>query len=522
MSNRRRALLRSRQLATRNSAPPTPNAPLGSRMINGIVNDLKILGNTPIIKKLRDAQQQFIEVTDRIPGVKQLESLANKAAVAEDRLPSSVVARGGMGAAQGLGNAINLDPRLAMGMGLLIGGVHTSGPKKGKYKYPNQKHPKVDAIEDLMEGTVYPKVKQSVEAAGKPSIAGLPKTLPDGTPLKYKNHGAGSWNFENRGGVSVYPQDAPAKPIPPAVVKKQLVQDYGIPADVADDLLRYQPKPTPEGMTISREAKVAMINPDPTDLKAKSREFYSSTPVTDRQGVKYSPKQDRAYSVPLANKDVTITYPSGNKSVHTIEGARSIQERVRQIPGMEDVVIDSMQAHHRFVLKESTDFMQYFDDPSIVRKAYGKAGINPGDDVMQRIDLPVRLHQTDPSIKYDAYKKYAAHERLQARPGTPEHAAKTPIQAEPGQSRWSHLKDLPDDKARLKYIEQHISDLRKSERIGLEAFFQQFMLQPGREKFGIDPYIGNFGQQILAPHDPIGDKIRQGYVNRRRMKINGT
>ena len=311
-----------------------------------------------------------------------------------------------------------------------------------------------------------------------------------------------------------------ADDLAPAGFKNRLMRDYGMPADVADDLARYQPKPTPKGMTISREAKVAMINPDPTDLKAKSREFYSSSPVTDRQGVKYSPKQDRAYTVPLTNKDVTITYPSGNKSVHTIEGARSIQERVRQIPGMEDVVIDSMQAHHRFVLKESTDFMQYFDDPSIVRKAYGKAGINPGDDVMQRIDLPVRLHQTDPSIKYQGYKQHAAHERLQARPGTPEHAAKTPIQAEPGQSRWSHLKDLPNDNARLKYIEQHIADLRKSERIGLEAFFEQFMLQPGREKFGIDPYIGNFSQQILAPHNPIGDKIRQGYVNRRRMQIN--
>jgi hypothetical protein len=405
---------------------------------------------------------------------------------ADDRLPSSRVAIGGAVAAQRAGNALNIDPRLAGIGGLLIGGVKQGGDngflKRLRY---GPKGPKFNSeaspIERIRYGPSGKPTTASPTAIVKPSVS---NTVPE--------------------------------------LKKQLVENYGVSSDTADDLLRYQPKKTPEGKTISREEKVALINPDLEDLKNKTREFYSASSVTDRKGVTYKPKQDRPYTVPLSDKEVTVVKPDGTKDVLKIEGAKTIQERVRKIPGMEDVVIDSMQAHHRFVLKESTDFMQYFDDPSIVRNAYKEAGINPGDDVMQRIDLPVRLHQTDPSIKYDGYKASAAHERLQARPGTPEHAAGTPIQAEPGMSRWGHLMDLPNDKARAKYIKQHIEDLRKSEKIGLESYFQQFLIQPGREQFGVDPYIGNFGQQVLAPHNPLGDIIRQSYVNRRRMKINGT
>jgi hypothetical protein len=368
--------------------------------------------------------------------------------------------------------------------------------------------------------------------------------LPDGTVLSWKNQGQSKFNPGVKGGLTPqFNPPVPGKsypsvddvvgrtpaPIPNVSTQVQAPKPEPIrvgktPARIsaALDNRRYQPKPTPEGKTITREQKVALINPDPQDLKAKSKEFYSQAPVTDRHGVSYSAapksKLDRAYTVPASDKLVKVTQPDGTSEVVKIEGAKSIQERVRQIPGNEDVVVDSMQAHHRNVLKESTDFIQYFDDPSIVLKAYKEAGINPGDDVLQRVDLPVRLHQTDPSIKYNGYKQYAAHERLQARPGTPEHAAGTPIQAERGMSRWSHLAELPNDEARLEYLAQHIEDLKKSEQIALEAYFQQFLLQPNRQQFGVDPYIGNLGQQVLAPHNKLGDKLRQAYIDRRKRQ----
>jgi hypothetical protein len=475
----------------------------------------------PAVQNFQNFQQGVAKAT---PFLDPVVNAANRAVKADDKLPSSRVAQGGAILAQKAGGAFNLDPRLAGFGALLIGGVHTSGPKAGTYKWKPSGDLKAhtDTIENAIE-----QAHQHFNKTGSLKGANTLIELPNGQALRISNKG--SVNFDRRTGLS--PVATTAKPKPTAAptvstavpdLKKQLVQDYGVTPEVADDLLRYQPKKTPEGKTISREEKVALINPDPNDLKAKTKEFYSASEVTDRQGITYKPKGDRPYTVPLSDKEVTVTQPDGTKNVLKIEGAKTIQERVRQMPGMEDVVIDSMQAHHRYVLKESTDFMQYFDDPSIVRKAYEDAGINPGDDVLQRVDLPVRLHQTDPSIKYDGYKQHAAHERLQARPGTPEHAAGTPIQAEPGMSRWGHLMDKPSDKERLHYIKQHIEDLKKSEKIALESYFQQFLVQPGREQFGVDPYIGNFGQQILAPHNPLGDKIRQGYVNRRRMKINGT
>jgi hypothetical protein len=478
----------------------------------------------PAVKNVQNFQEQVRKAT---PFLDPIDRAVGGAMRQEDRLPSSVVARGGVVAAQRAGNALNIDPRLAGIGGLLIGGVHTSGPKAGTYKWrpTGDLKPYADIIEERIEAAHQHFQKHKSLKGFNTSVQ-----LPDGRSVRISNKG--NVSFDGRTGLSPVATTTKPKPTvtsnaatPVPEVRRQLVEDYGVPEAAADDLLRYQPKPTPPGKTITREEKVALINPDPNDLKSKTKEFYSQAPITDRRGVLYSAapgsKMDRPYSVPASDKQVKVTQPDGTSSVLKIEGAKTIQERVRQIPGMEDVVIDSMQAHHRFVLKESTDFMQYFDDPSIVRRAYEDAGIHPGDDVMQRVDLPVRLHQTDPSVKYYGYREHAAHERLQARPGTPEHAAGTPIQAEPGMSRWGHLMNLPNDKARERFIKQHIEDLKKSEKIALEAYYQQFLVQPGREQFGVDPYIGNFAQQVLAPHNIVGDIIRQSYVNRRNLQING-
>lgn len=449
-------------------------------------------------------------------------------------LPAAPVtrqARGG-GVQRGIQRQVQASRGVPVGE---VGAVYPAGhPRAGTVKqggvlrsqYPD----KINDLEDALE-QFYQKTN---EAGGKLSKAYPPNSrtvldFGDGTEA-YAFDG-GNFNFANRNGIRVKTRPTSNKPNPLPNVSTQVqapkpepIRVSKKPAPLAPALSdrRYQPQPTPAGKTISREQKVALLNPDPQDLKAKTKEFYSQAPVTDRHGVSYSAapksKLDRPYTVPASDKLVKVTQPDGTSEVVKIEGAKSIQERVRQIPGNEDVVVDSMQAHHRNVLKESTDFMQYFDDPSLVRAAYEKAGIHAGDDVMQRVDLPVRLHQTDPSVKYDGYRQHAAHARTRGWSGTPEGTAGTPIEAERGMSRWGHLAELPNDEARLAYLEQHLQDLKKSEQIALEAYYQQFLLQPDRQQFGVDPYIGNFGQQVLAPHNKLGDKLRQAYINRRRKK----
>lgn len=309
--------------------------------------------------------------------------------------------------------------------------------------------------------------------------------------------------------------------------QRQAIIDAGLP----DPNTRYHTKITPEGNVLTRDQKelLATAAPDKATLNQHLKEFDTSkgAPATVK-GVTYTPNSDKIRVVPLTDKQITITDAAGKTKVHTIPGAKTIQAEVQQIPGYEGVRIDSYQAHHQALLKESADFMSYFDDATPIHNSYGLNKVFGGTQALNRTDLPVRLHQGDLTVKgdngrvYRGYMNRAAHERLQAKPGTPE--AGFPIQAEQGTSRWSFLADLPSDKERLKYLEFHINDLKKAQRIAQESYFNQYLIDPADAKYGVDPYIGNFSQQVLAPHDKIAPILEQDYKNKRRrtLQVNGT
>jgi hypothetical protein len=104
----------------------------------------------PALQQVQGFQQQVRKAT---PFLDPVENVVNRAVVADDKLPSSRVAIGGAVAAQRAGNVLNIDPRIAGIGGLLIGGVHTSGPKAGTYKWrpTGDLKPHVDAIEERIE-----------------------------------------------------------------------------------------------------------------------------------------------------------------------------------------------------------------------------------------------------------------------------------------------------------------------------------------------------------------------------------
>jgi hypothetical protein len=99
-------------------------APLGSRVIDGIVRDVQRLAASPVGQRIAKAQQQFVQVTDRVPGIKQLDAAARAGLNAEDKLPSSRVAQGAGILAQQVADKANVDPRLAAALvPLLVGRV---------------------------------------------------------------------------------------------------------------------------------------------------------------------------------------------------------------------------------------------------------------------------------------------------------------------------------------------------------------------------------------------------------------
>ena len=403
----------------------------------------------PALGKISQFQQQFRQAT---PFLDPVERVVNKAVSADDRLPSSRVAQGGAVAAQRVGQAANLDPRLTIGIPMLLGAVHKSGPR-----------------------------------------AGTTRVVPNNRTSTWAN-------------------------TPELNYRRELLINQGLP----DPNLRYKPMPTPPERVLARDQKelLATAAPDTQTLKQHLKEFDTSTnAAVTVGGVTYTPKSDKIRVVPASDKKLNITTPSGETSQHLIKGSKGIQENVRQMPGHEKTVIDSYQAHHRALLKESADFMSYFDDPSSVHAAYKANEVYGGTQALNRTDLPVRYHQGDLKVKgddgrvYRGYLNDAAHERLQAKPGTIEQGF--PIQAEQGTSRWSFLANLPSDKERLEYLQYHINDLKHAQRIADESYFKQFINQPADPKYGADPYIGNFAQRVLAPHDKIAPILEQAYKNLR-------
>jgi len=211
----------------------------------------------PAVKNVQNFQQQ---VKDATPWLDPVDKAVTGAMMQEDRLPSSVVARGGAVAAQRAGNVLNIDPRLAGIGGLLIGAVHTSGPKAGQYKASGSvvNHPHREFIEQVGE-RLWQKQKPGATSivTGKDVIPEL--LLPDNTVLSWKNQGASKVNPAVKGGatpkfttpvpgktyqkvedflgtnVSTKPNVSTQVQLPPAV--KASVLEYGVPETVIDRVL---------------------------------------------------------------------------------------------------------------------------------------------------------------------------------------------------------------------------------------------------------------------------------------------
>ena len=482
----------------------------------------------PVLGKISEFQQQFRQAT---PFLDPVERVVNKAVSADDRLPSSRVAQGGAVAAQRAGQAANLDPRLTIGIPMLLGAVHKSGPKAGTTKL--RARPDLKISHDQLEALAESGYKHVNQNGGLRGFSGT-VPLPDGQEAYVYNRG--NVDFNTRNGLTIKTRPATQAPTTQASAvravpnnktstwantpelnsRRELLIKQGLP----DPNLRYTPMPTPREKVLAREQKelLATAAPDEKALKQHLKEFDTSTnAAVTVGGVTYTPKSDKIRVVPASDKKLNITTPSGETSQHIIKGSKGIQENVRQMPGHEKTVIDSYQAHHRALLKESADFMSYFDDPSSIHAAYKANEVYGGTQALNRTDLPVRYHQGDLKVKgdngrvYRGYLNDAAHERLQAKPGTIEQGF--PIQAEQGTSRWSFLANLPSDKERLEYLQYHINDLKHAQRIADESYFKQFINQPADPKHGADPYIGNFAQQVLAPHDKIAPILEQAYKN---------
>jgi hypothetical protein len=148
----------------------------------------------PVVKNVQDFQAQVKAAT---PWLDPLDRAVNKSMHREDKLPSSVVARGGAVAAQRVGSALNLDPRLGFAGGLLIGGVHKEGPKKGTYKWkatPDLRE-YTDTIENAIENA-HQHFKKHNSLDGHNNLI----DLPNGRQLRISNKSG--VNFERRVGLS--------------------------------------------------------------------------------------------------------------------------------------------------------------------------------------------------------------------------------------------------------------------------------------------------------------------------------
>jgi hypothetical protein len=190
----------------------------------------------PLTQHVTAFQQQVRKAT---PWLDPVEKVVNKAVSADDRLPSSRVAQGGAVAAQRAGQAANLDPRLTIGIPMLLGAVHTSGPRAGTTKLKPRRDLQIghDQLEDLVEGG-YQHVKQTGGLKGYKTT--LP--LPDGQEAVVFNRG--NVDFDSRNGLTIKTRPAAqttkavaeVKPAPKPIVAPKAVSKPAVPALAPTDL----------------------------------------------------------------------------------------------------------------------------------------------------------------------------------------------------------------------------------------------------------------------------------------------
>lgn len=194
----------------------------------------------PVTNAVANFQKKFREAT---PWFEPVGKLIDKAMLADDKLPSSVIARGGAQLAQAAGDKANLDPRLSMALPILLGGVRVGDDSVRAARMAQRKlvgrpaselPPIVDRPgargftpprNDITPGTPGPRQRRqlppdSQARAGAQRAAGLGDPLANGraaagtdSPNQYKHWQSGD-QLPGRDIGVVRPQQGPLKPTP--------------------------------------------------------------------------------------------------------------------------------------------------------------------------------------------------------------------------------------------------------------------------------------------------------------------
>lgn len=419
----------------------------------------------PLAQHVADFQQRVRQAT---PWLDPIERAVNRAMGAEDKLPGSVVARGGAVVSQRTANALNIDPRIGMALPFLVGAVHTSGPRAGTTKLRVRRDISVphDQLEDAVEAAY-----QHQNTTG--TLRGYDKhiaDLPDGRAAVVFNRG--NINFSNRDGLTVKVVEnrngtnkpaADPEPVKPAPVT---VKSY-------DPEARFKPlEKESSGLTSGQRRKrddLAIRNPAlPRDLEPSV-----TTP----------PVAAGALAVNAQGPAVRGTALAGERYANTHLSESSLPFKVKET-----------QAHHEVPLKDAADYLDGMSDSqvSIARRAAERLQLYFGDTQLNTLYPRQPYHQGNTAWP-QAFEQ-AAHVNLQN--------PSRPLEAKSGTSRWAQF--TPDQKFEM--LPEFLKDSADGRRIGQNAVYQQNLLQPGNDAFN-NPFGGNFSQAVLAPESIDALKI---------------
>ena len=455
----------------------------------------------PIAQTVGNFQQQVRKAT---PWLDPVEKTVNRAMVGDDKLPSSRVSQGGAVLAQKAGNAANLDPRLSMALPFLVGAVSTSGAS-ALDRLSSHPHygPGVAETQRILAELKAKKTGPSEWDLVKEQLAAFEATQKPLAKLKAKKTGTTTPKPVAAPPVveaapaptKSFTADVPQNPLkegsPPWARSSELETNRSrlIAGGLPDPNLRFRPEKSIE--KVDRKTKESIMTPIDSTGKptANINDFYS------KKG---------AYSVSKGDKTFKL-----NGEVVTTKGATSREAEIRKMPGMEDVTIDWHEAHHVRPLKDTFDYANTFDDINVALKAIDATGTPRGSSVLNRVDLPKRLHTG----------KVSAHSRLRNEsPNSPE--AGFPLEAQSGTNRWQFLKNLKSDTERLKYMPYVTADTGQNVRVALEQAFSEYLLPlNGTHNPFKDRYVGNFSQRVMMPFSKEAGEYNRQILRIRRAEV---
>lgn len=425
----------------------------------------------PLAQTVGNFQQQVRKAT---PWLDPVERTVNRAMAQDDKLPSSRVAQGGAVLAQKAGNAANLDPRIGMALPFLVGAVHTSGARAGTTKLRAQPSLKIphDQLEDLVEGG-YQHVKQTGGLKGYKQTV----QLPDGNEVYVFNRG--NIDFDKRNGLTIKTRPSrgqapvPAKPAPKPVA-----------APVA------APVVTPSQRSYDPEARFTPTKTESSGLSSGQRRKRDDAAI--RNPILPRDLEPSVTTPPVAGGGLAIRAQGPAVKGTALAGERYANAHLSE--GSAPVRVRETQAHHEVPLKDPATYTTGMnaEQVDLVRRASEKLGLYFGDTQLNTLYPRQPYHQGD--SKWPQAFDRAAHVRLLN--------SNRPLEAPSGTSRWAQF----TVEQRLEMLPEFLMDAIAGKRIGLDALFQQNLLQPGNDAFN-NPFIGNLGQQVMAPENKAALKV---------------